>query len=324
VPIIRFDELDTFAFVDADSDEAKAFTTYLGYWGCLARCVTERYGTAFVEPLVADLRARKAFRRLSSSQFAGDTSALRSLLLNAWNSEIALYLVDLDDDRLIAQNQWNNVYAYYATGRAALAWLLVRDGNAPRTHRKLLDALAAQAPGSSLFPEPWSFGCALVKPLTYVGFTTPPPDVHNLERDAPCEGGVAKLLKTTRNKRLKELKQKRMIELKVDRAPRGLVAQLDDDTTTTTVFDFMWRSRTRANYGDPSMFYMGTLDQWRSREYVQTVRTSTSATMLLFESLVAEKARGTLIDAAVHFMSRDRSKITDEVLAPRLRALDLI
>jgi hypothetical protein len=46
--------------------------------------------------------------------------------------------------------------------------------------------------------------------------------------------------------------------------------------------------------------------------------------MLLFESLVAEKARATLIDAAVHFISRDRSKITDEVLEPRLRALGLI
>jgi len=45
------------------------------------------------------------------------------------NSELGLWFVG-DDVRLIAQNQWNKVFAYYATA-APLAWLLVRDGHAP-------------------------------------------------------------------------------------------------------------------------------------------------------------------------------------------------
>lgn len=86
----------------------------------------------------------------------------------------------------------------------------------------------------------------------------------------------------------------------------------------------MWRSRTRANYGDPSMFYMGTLSEDRSLEYVSAVRTVTSATMLLFEAFVGQKAKATLIDAATHYISHDRTKITDVVLGARLRALGLI
>ena len=30
------EELDTFAILDADSDEARAITTYLGYWSAFA------------------------------------------------------------------------------------------------------------------------------------------------------------------------------------------------------------------------------------------------------------------------------------------------
>lgn len=52
----------------------------------------------------------------------------------------------------------------------------------------------------------------------------------------------------------------------------------------------MWRSRTRANYGDPSMFYIGTLSQLRSVSYVQSVQLVTSTTMLIFEGLVAQRA----------------------------------
>ncbi len=90
------------------------------------------------------------------------------------------------------------------------------------------------------------------------------------------------------------------------------------------MFDFMWRSRTRANYGDPSMFYIGTLDSERSKQYVRWVRTFTDATMLLFEALVAQKARNTLVEAAVHYISRDRAKITDLLLGRRLRTLGLL
>lgn len=313
---------NTFALVDADSEEARAFTTYLGYWDSLARVITTLYGEDYERGLVAELRSRKAFRGLNSSQFRGDREQLRALLLNAWNSELGLHLVDDDDPRLMAQNQWNNVYAYYASGRAALAWLLVRDSIAPRRHRRLLDAMSMQVQ-TALYPEPWSCRCTACTPLAHAGFATPPPDVHNLETAADCHGGVAKLLKTTRQKRIDELKLQHLADNKLRRAPSGLALRLDRSMVPTTVFDFMWRSRTRANYGDPSMFYVGTLDESRSRAYVHAVRVATGATMLLMEAFIAERARDTLVDAAMHFIARDRARVTEHVLAKRLRILGL-
>jgi hypothetical protein len=43
--------------------------------------------------------------------------------------------------------------------------------------------------------------------------------------------------------------------------------------------------------------------------------------MFLFEAMVSEKARKLVTETAVHFTSRDRAKIADQVLVPRLKAL---
>jgi hypothetical protein len=322
VPSIPFQKADVFAFIDSDSPEAKQFTTYLGYWDCLARTVTETYGDYHMG-VVAELRSRKKFRALTATKCSVDEDLLRKLLLGAWNSELGLYLVDQDDPRLTTQNQWNNVYAYYATGRAALAWLLVRTGAAPERHRALLRAMSTEVHQSVLFPRPWSLTCTSLAP-SFAGFATPPEQVSNLAFRAGCFDMAAKALKTTREKRISELKKVEVAKAKLKRAPNGLAARLDGRTEPTSVFDFLWRSRTRANYGDASMFYMGTLDDARSKQYLYSVRTFTDATMLVLEGLIAQRAKHVLAEAAVHYISRDRSKLTDRVLGKRLRALGLL
>lgn len=180
-------KIDVYGFIDADTEEAHAFTTYLRYWDCLGRAITETYGSDHRVEILDDLEDRRSFRRLRTRPFAGDKKVLRELLLNGWNSEQNLYLVDEDDPRISAQTQWINVYAYYSSGRAALAWILAQKGSAPTTHRSLLKALAEQT-GSSFIPAPWDLTCTSTSPLAYSGFKTAPVSVSNLESNAPCHG----------------------------------------------------------------------------------------------------------------------------------------
>lgn len=126
------------------------------------------------------------------------------------------------------------------------------------------------------------------------------------------------------SKRVSELVAEISASRRLVRAPRGESARVDGSLECTSVFEFLWRPRTRANYGNPSMFYIGTPDLARSQNYMTAVRTFTAATMLLFEALIAQRARKALVDAAVHYISRDRTKITDVVLGARLRALGLL
>jgi len=274
--------------------------------------------------ILATLRATRAFRALAAARYVDRTGQLRGLLLNAWNSELGLYLVDDADPRLQAANQWNAVYSYYATGRLALAWLLVRDGQVPQRHRLLLRALAAQVSAGWLFPLPWSLCCTALNPAVYAGFPSSPQACSNLANGVNPYDRVAMLLRTTRERNVRTRVLEATRQARRNRARPGERSRQDAAMEATTLFDFTWRSRTRANYGDPSMFYVGTLTPERSAQYIQSVRSVTTATMLLFEALVAQRARSVLTDAAVHFISRDRSDITERVLVPRLRALGLL
>ena len=324
MPRINLTEFDIYGILDADTPEAHAFTTYLAYWDCLERSILEIYGDDPHTALLAELQSRKAYNKLKSRPFRGNDELLRSLLLNGWNSEQNLYLVDEDDPRVSAQTQWINVYAYYSSGKTALAWILTQQGAAPNSHRNLLRALVAQA-NSALIPAPWQFSCTTIDPTpAYHGFATDPAPVSNLAADAPCQDMAAKMLKTTRRKRIDDLIAEEKTRTGRKRAKAGTKKLIDTRTEATTIFDFMYRSRARANYGDPSMFYMGHLNEHRSRNYLTAVKNVTSTTMFLFEALIAQRAPDTLVNTAIHWMTRDRSGISDQVLKPRLQTLGLI
>lgn len=316
--------LDVFALIDADSDEAKGFTTYLGYWDGLARLIDDVYGPDPAPAIVAEMLSRKAVKKLQAKKFTGDTRELASVLLNGWAQEVALYAVDDDDPRLMLQNLWNNVYAYYAVSSSARAFLMVRQGSAPDNHRRTLTALSGLVTDSFLFPTPWGLACTCEQNLAFGGFPREPAECSNLEVAADPLDIVAKALKTTRRREVQRRVDQAKTEQKLDRAPRGLRESIEDRLEATTLFEFMWRNRTRSNYGDPSMFYVGSLSEDRSRRYVQGVRSVTAASMLVFETLVAQRAPGVLLDAAVHFMSRDRSQLSDLLIGDRLRTIGLL
>lgn len=322
--MVRIRVGDVYGFVDADTQEAKAFTTYMVYWTALALIIRNNYGQDANAGLVPEIRSRPGFSKLAARRFSGSNDDLRSHLLNAWNSEMALYLVDADDDRVLIQNQWTNVYAYYATARMGLGWLLVRDSATPTTHRRMLEALAAQTTGSQIFPTPWSLGCRGLTGPQHHGFTAAPGDVSNLSLAADPYDMVWKLLRTTRRKEIGRRIEALKAERGLGRAPNGESLRQDQRLHCTTVFDFLWRSRTRANYGDPSIFYVGSLGTARSGQYLKAIQTVTNATMLLFEALISQRAPKLLTDAGVHYMSRDRSGLSDKLIGERLRALGLL
>ena len=146
VATLRFSDLDLYALLDSDSDEARTFTTYLGYWVSLAEHIQENYTDDVGTGILAELRGRRAFVRMASrpKPSAAAAAAVRSLLLNGWTSELRLHLIDASDTgRLWLANHGAPVDSYYATSRHASAFLVMHDGSAPTTHRGLLNAMSA-------------------------------------------------------------------------------------------------------------------------------------------------------------------------------------
>jgi hypothetical protein len=174
VPRVNFSNINLYALIDSDSDEARTFTTHMGYWACLADHIQHLYEDEYAENLLTEMHRRPSFRKLSGQGKAANPDDVRSLLLNGWTSELRLNLIDLEDrKRLILANHGAPIDAYYATSRHATAWLCARDGVAPTTHRGLLNAIAAQVAGSRLYPPPWNLYCPAVEPqAVYAGFDT--------------------------------------------------------------------------------------------------------------------------------------------------------
>jgi hypothetical protein len=315
---------DVFALTDADTDEARTFTTYSGYWLALVEHVEHQFGMFPYPKLLAELNAR-GLTSLASKPSRTNHESLRGLLLNAWSSELAMYDVELNNPRLWLSNQWAQVKAYYANTRMATAWLMARDGNAPDNHARLLRAISAQVTQQQLFPCPWSLCCTSRFPeAKYTGFAAPPRPISSLALNGDRYDRTAMMLRTTREREIERLVNETKKQRRLKRAPNGETTKQDRTLRATTVFDFAWRMRHRSNYGDPAMFYVGTLTPERARTYAAAIRTFTGATMFIFEAMVSQKARATVADAAVHFTSRDRSKLADQVIVPRLRVLGLI
>jgi hypothetical protein len=321
-----FSTFDVYALLDADTDEARSFTTYLGYWACLSNHVVDIYGAEPFDGLLAEMHTRR-LASLGGSRSGCDRDQLADLLLNAWTSELALHLVELENtERLWLANHSAPVHAYFATSRAASAWQLVRNSVPVESHAALLRAASSDifVPRPK-YPLPWSLCCTALKPkVSYHGFPANPSHVSNLAANADPHDRCAMLLRTTRHREVKRLVEQLKKERHLDRAPNGTYRAKDAGLSATTVFDFMWRARKRSNYGDPAMFYVGTLTPNRSRVFAASVRQFTAATMFVFEAMIAQRARDTLIDSATHFISRDRARLADHVLGPRLRALGLL
>ncbi len=325
VPLIEFRHVDVFAFLDADSDEAKAFTTYAGYVDAFSELIIERYGVADPYPAIVGALDRKGrLTRLAGKPYTGAADPVGSLLINAWLSELHLHLVDSTEAGVVRiANHAAPVHAYYATTRAASAWLHVLNSAVPSTHAGCLDQIGQLvSSGGALYPDPWILACTALRPApAYAGFSTPPQPCSNLGTSTPATDRLAMCLRTTRERQIAALVAETRRQLRRTRAPNGEAARRDRSLRPTTIFDFLWRIRTRSNYGNPAMFYMGALTDAQVLGYLRAMKVITATTMFLFEAMIAKRAPAVLADAADHFIARDRSGLTDQVLVPRLAAV---
>lgn len=325
MPRIVFSNVDVFAFLDADSAEAKGFRTYLGYVTAIDTLVRDNWPSLDFSDLQRVLEPE--LRRMRGKRYNGPVAPVQSLLVNGWLTELHLHTVNHHDSGIIRiANHMAPMYSYYATTRSASAYLTVQTGSAPTTHAAVLKQLAKLIEGNPRrFPDPWNLRCTSLTPsIGYASFPTHPARCSNLSQAANPYDAVAMALRTTRKRQLDKLVAASKQQLKVSRAPKGESARRDKALEPTNLFDFLWRVRTRSNYGDPAMFFMGALGASDVLGYHQALRRITAGTCFLFEAFLCQRAPQLVMDAATHFISRDRSRLSDQILLPRLAALGLV
>ena len=163
-------------------------------------------------------------------------------------------------------------------------------------HTGSLNVLSNQIQQRSLFPTPWNVSCKGCKDLSSISFSGHPETARIYERAEPLSRpGVGSfwprfgmLLYTTRERRIKRNIDEWKGQRKRQRLRRSEKERLVEKLPATTMFDFFWRLRVRANYRDIKAFLMSSVEESWYQEFFSSVLIITECTCTLLQSLAAK------------------------------------
>lgn len=308
------------------------FQAYCNYLRALAGDIQERYGAgapARLSGVHAGVLAHPAVHRVQRRKLPeADYAELETALRKGWaflrrvHHEIAdPDLYDEEANALLPYSAW---YAVHHVGRA----FAIAARHAPATdHTGLLHDLGRTVVLRGLLPAPWHMwceGCPQTKAALIKGTTVGPRAVHVLSRPSSesIEARIGLLLKTTREKELERIfRERRQHKVQTGRKRRNLS---DDDKNQiagrippTTIFDFLYRLRTRASYGEADLFVLGSRDVDEARRLAIALAIVCDATVAALEALaVAYAGPEPIAQAASRYAARTGS----ELIAARAQA----
>jgi len=277
-----------------------SFAVHRNYLASLALSLDLLYGSddALLDGLVRAQRQLPAFGRLGRRPLA-DGAELRRLLSIAWASELQLRLATHGGGAFLRySNAWAPVQAYYAIYMSAHAWLLTMGmGGLVDDHTTTLRTIVRHGVDRGLLPHPWTVtcgGCPELGERRMAGIPDNVDATKHVEMLAnPTVGDIyprmAKMLETTRDLRLQRIRREWLRANKRQRMPATEKRRAGDRLHATTLFDYLWRLRIRANYGDVSAFLMSGVDERDHLTYFKGLLRLTESTCLLFESLIATR-----------------------------------
>lgn len=290
----------SFAVTIPPVEEHKRFNTYANYLKCVSELISAEYGSEPAERYGGVLNATQVLaskvggRKVSDAERALASRNIRG----AWGTLVTLAQQATSSDPVYElKNAWTPVQAWYAVhhGMCALTALLT---DVTRFSHTLSTREAAKLIDTrSLMPYPWS---AYVTTTWFEkdfrhrfnGFKTSPAAVSNLASPttSTLEDHYAKLLTTTASQRcLQKIKDKRAEKSKNGRAGRISDAEkrpICEVAGSTTLFDFLYRLRVRANYGDVDTFVVGCPSALEARQFTRSLFRISDSTLAVIEALL--------------------------------------
>jgi hypothetical protein len=294
-----------------------AFLTYKRYLQHLELALTTTYGTepALGRGVGEAVHSLPAVRRIKRRALEPKLSdAVARELGMAWIEEISIrVLSEIDPTKLPWLLPNAAVSSYYAIYHGARAWLAASGQPQPDTHTKVLHALGDAAAERLLFPPPWDLVCIGYPKAGVARFRGLPEDIilgplHGWQlahSDETLRASLCMLLRTTRARTFEKRKADWRKQNKKPGVPAAIAHELAENLRPTTFFDFLWRLRVRSDYRDIDAFIPGGRQPYHAVDIQQALTTIVSATLALFEGLIAHvSGPGVLGDAGRMFVDR--------------------
>jgi hypothetical protein len=284
-----------------EEQRSHRFTVHRNYLGSIELFLGLLYGhgAEAVQALVDAQRALPAFARIQRHKpLSAEEAEMRRLLAISWASEVQLRLADIGGYAFLRYaNAWTPVQAYYAVYMSIHAYLATAGMRGMiDDHTSTLRTIASHVV-ERLLPHPLSVtctGCTMLDQRELHG--TPANaniDTHfeNLANPSITDfyPRFAKMLETTRDLRLQRGRKEWLSHTTRKNMPKAEKLAMAARLHPTSTFDYLWRLRIRANYGDVSAFLMSGVDDESHGRFHSGLVTLASSLCLLLQSLIVAR-----------------------------------
>ena len=302
---------------------AQSFRAYANYLSTMESMICARYGTglSLLDGVHSTVLSSPALHRVQRRPLTPNSAnVFRSGLRKGWGFLRRVQrevedegLFDEEANALIPYSVW---YAVHHTGRALAA---ASRQTVPNDHVALLHALGRTVVKRGLLPLPWGAwceGCPQTKTLAFGGLGSVG-SVHVLSTPTPgtTEDRIGLALRTTREKDLdRAFERLRKMNLRNGQTRRNLKKadkeRHADTFAPTTIFDFLYRLRTRASYGEADLFVLGSRDEYDARSLALSLAVVCDATVAALEALICVYAGPVVLaEAAEEYTRRTNSTL---------------
>jgi hypothetical protein len=272
---------------DNPTEANYSFRTLSNYVSGFALCIQNDFGVDFASNAASALTTcitsslAKPVARLSQDQ--------ERALVRGWSTEWLLRQPLAQTELLLPAIHWAPVQAYYAVHGTSSVWMPGGGANA-LTHANHLRAVSSRLTASTTLPRAVRLHVTRGYPATVVGMpgsTGAEPVPSSTSLTAPiignCHDFAAHGLLYARKKQLEESRRRWLRDNKRKKLPSGQLSALDQSLQPTTVYDFLYQLRLRANYDDAEPFLSGGLSSLDPQRFITDL-----CTLVAFLNFVAE------------------------------------
>jgi hypothetical protein len=304
-------------------DFEKNFRAYCNYLTDLSNCIGGHYGVgdSLLDGVHAAVLAHPPIHKVQRLPVPPESRRTLELGLRKGWGFLRRVQREVEDEELYDEeaNALMPYSAWYAVHHVGRAFAAASRQTVARDHVALLRALATTVVKRDLLPFPWGAwcgGCPELGTHHYGGLTTTN-SVHVLSRPSPdtVEDRLAMVLRTTRHKNQDiAFDGLRRRNVAPGRGRRNLDRQEKENygakSPPTTIFDFLYRLRTRASYGEADLFVLGSRDEDDARQLAVALAVVCDATVAALEALIASyTGPATVAEAAEAYAARTRSTL---------------
>jgi len=271
-----------------------SYTSIRNYIECLGGFFASEYRDT--EAVLSEVAAGRSFRRIQAGKCT-DVGEVARLLRHSWLAEIQLAARRDEPTTFRYTDCWAPTYVYYAVCLSARAMFGSRGFWLGEAHRPALNALANDIKARrDLFPQPFRTYCTWDK-LTSACITLHHPESCRIERINSLSNAsldtfwsrFAMLLKTTHAEKLKRVEDEWKRRNGRQRMPNQQKAEVVKGVPPTTLFDFLYRLRIRANYQEVDSFLVAIRFRHTPSDFQKHLATICWHCLLVLEMLTVRQ-----------------------------------